>query len=127
MKILIGSEVESDIYDFFRMARNNVLDEFENMKLEINEVEEISFCIYLLKNFKTTPKNRYNKKFKRIELEVVLEYELFVKSNEMQKVEIIMEKIKETINNYSNKSIGTSSLDKIKEKINKILKKDGSK
>jgi hypothetical protein len=114
MKIFIGGEIENDIYEQFRIARNLVLSELEKISLEIEDVLEISLYIFLLKGFETVPRKRYAKKQKRLEIEVVLLHDEFKISDEQQHTNIIKQSIINSISNYNNKNIAQTSIDLIK-------------
>lgn len=114
MKIFIGGEIENDIYEQFRIARNLVLSELEEIPLEVEDVLEISFYIFLLKGFETVPRKRYAKKQKRLEIEVVLLHDEFKISDEQQHTNIIKQSIINSISNYNNKNIAQTSIDLIK-------------
>ena len=113
MKIFIGGEIESDVYEEFRIARNFVLSELEKIQLEVEDVLEISFYIFLLKGFETVPRKRYAKKHKRLEIEVVLSHDEFKISDDQQRINIMKQSIINSILNYSDKNIAQTSIDLI--------------
>ena len=114
MKIFIGGEIESDVSEQFRIARNLVLSELDKIQLEVEDVLEISFYVFLLNGFETVPRKRYVKKDKRLEIEVVLLHNEFKISDEQQRTNIMKQSIINSISNYNNKNIAQTSIDLIK-------------
>jgi len=121
MKIFISGEIEKDMYEQFRIARNLVLSELEKIQLEVEDVLEISFYIFLLKGFETIPRKRYAKKQKRLEIEVVLLHDEFKISDEQQRINIMKQSIINSISDYNNKNITQTSIDLIKSEFAKML------
>jgi hypothetical protein len=121
MKIFIGGEIESVLSEQFRVARNTVLDELNNIKLDTADINELSFYIFLLKDFETVLRNRYLKRCKRIEIEIFLSFNLFKEADEYQRIKIIQQSIADAICNFQNKNIKQDSISLIKDEINKIF------
>ena len=121
MKVLVGGEIESELYEQFRLARNEVLEALDDIRLSFIDVNEISLYIFLLKNFDTSPENRYLKKYKRIEIEVVIPFELFKNLDETEKVNQLKKSIVRSIDNFQNRHLMPESWNLIKEEIKKRL------
>ncbi|MDR2905755.1 MAG: immunity 44 family protein, partial [Helicobacteraceae bacterium] len=105
----------------FRIARKIVLTELNKIQLEIEDVLEISFYIFLLNDFETIPRKRYLKRYKRIEIEVVLSYEEFRIANEQKTAIIMKHSIIDSILDYDNKNIERNSIELIKNEFSKYL------
>jgi hypothetical protein len=121
MKISIGGEIEKSLYDQFRITRNIVLNKLDDIKLDIVDINELSFYVYLLKNFDTLPHNKYLKRYKRIEIEIVLSFDVFKNAEEQQRIDIIENSISNSILNFVNNNIKQEYIDLIKGEIKKRL------
>jgi hypothetical protein len=121
MKVFITGEIENNIYEQFRIARKIVLTELNKIRLEVEDVLEISFYIFLLNDFETAPRRRYLKRYKRIEIEVVLSYEEFRTANEQKSAIIMKQSIIDSVLDYNNKNVEQNSIELIKSEFSKYL------
>jgi hypothetical protein len=122
MKYFIGGEIESDIYDRFRIQRNKVLDFLKPIEeIKTSSINEISFTAYILKKIKIAPVTKYITKSKRLELEIPLDYSLFLNNTDDQNFDLIKKSIIDVTSKYENKKIEDGSLEIIFSKIKELL------
>jgi len=123
MKYFIGSEIESDIYDKFRVQRNRVLDVLIPLQeITTPSLNEISFSVYILKKIKVAPMAKYILRYKRLELEIQIDHDLFLKNTDDANFELIKKSIIEVTSIYKNKKIEDGSLEIVFSKIKDLLK-----
>lgn len=115
MKIFIGGEIESSIYEDFRIARNHI-DAILKSGDTIPTMEgigELSFYFYILDNFNTTTKNKYIKRYQRIELEIKISFTTFSNSTDIKKEQMIIESMLASIHNYESKYIEKAKVEEL--------------
>ncbi len=122
MKYFIGGEIESDIYDRFRIQRNKVLDFLKPIEeIKTSSINEISFTAYILKKIKIAPVTKYITKSKRLELEIPIDYIIFLNNTDDENFELIKKSIVDVTAKYENKKIEDGSLEVIFSKVKELL------
>ena len=122
MKYFIGGEIESEIYDRFREQRNKIIDVLKPLEgIKTQSINEISFTVYILKKIKISPVTKYITKSKRLELEIPIEYNIFLSNTDIDNFKLIKKEIIAVITKYENKKILDNSLDIIFSKIEELL------
>ena len=123
MRIFIGGEIESSIYEDFRIARNHIdaILKADDAIPTIVGIEELRFYFYILDNFDTTIKNKYIKRYQRIELEINVSFATFSNSTNREKEQIIIESMLSAIHNYESKNIEKANIEKLYLVIKNIL------
>ncbi|AYN04396.1 Imm44 family immunity protein [Flavobacterium sp. 140616W15] len=122
MKYFIGGEIESDVYDRFRIQRNKILDFLKPIEeIKTSSINEISFTVYVLKKTKIAPITKYIKKSMRLELEIPIDYNIFLKNTDDDNFKLIKKSIIDVMVKYENKNIEKDSLHVIYSKIKELL------
>ena len=123
MRIFIGGEIESSIYEDFRIARNHIdaILKSDDAIPAIVGIEELSFYFYILDNFDTMIKNKYIKRYQRIELEINVSFATFSNSTNREKEQIIIKSMLSAIHNYESKYIDKANIEKLYLGIKNIL------
>ena len=81
----------------------------------------MSFYFYILDNFDTMIKNKYIKRYQRIELEINVSFATFSNSTNREKEQIIIESMLSAIHNYESKYIDKANIEKLYLGIKNIL------
>lgn len=120
MKVFVNGEVEANVSEKFRIAMN-IIEKELNCLSDISGINEICFYHFLLKDCCVTPKNRYLKKYNRLEIEIVLSLDEFEAASESQSIEIMKEGIYNSIKNYKNSNIPQMYIDMMVERIKALI------
>lgn len=92
MKIWIGGEVDSDIFEPFRIIRNEI-------EIQVNNIIEKKYygdglnswdLILIIKKEHGVSSYKYNKRTKETDIRLPINYQLFAKAVEKEKKEIVL-------------------------------------
>lgn len=121
MKLFIGGEVENEIYEKFRIVRNDISDKAIYIKeYSFIDIEELSFYVYILKDVNIDLRNKYIKKSKRIEIEIQLNYIKFEENDNIKNYQYLKNSILDRINKYYHKEISSENIRQIFELIERV-------
>lgn len=122
MNIYITGEVDSDIYESFRIIRNKIqllITEIIKQKDYFSDYTEISFYFIISDGVKSEKeKIKLKKKKKEIEVNAVFDYNEFKKGNDFKKTKMLIESIFNSIKLLEKQEITT--YEDAKEIINNI-------
>lgn len=123
MRVFIGGEIESSVYEDFRVARNHIdaILKSNDAISTITGIEELSFYFYILKNFNTAIKSKYIKRYQRVELEISIPFTTFSNSTDIEKKQMIINSMIVAIRNYNCKYIERRYIEELYGRIKNIL------